>query len=60
MIFTEPSIAAQMAFYLEVSKDDIQFLESAFGVDHCTIEANGTWFDVFFDGTGMVTEYLHA
>jgi hypothetical protein len=54
------SVAAQMAFYLGVTEDSIHFLESAFDVDGCTIEVGGNWFDVYFDPTGLVTEYLPA
>jgi len=54
------SIAAQMAFYLGVTEDAVQFLESAFSLRGCTIEVNGQWFDVYFEPDGLVTEYLPA
>ena len=43
------SIAAQMAFYLGVTEDAVQFVESAYGLRDCTIEPDG-----------LVTEYLPA
>ena len=54
------SIAAQMAFYLDAAEDSIQFFENGFDEDSCTIEIDGSWFDVYFDSTGLVVEYLPA
>ena len=54
------SIAAQMAFYLGVTEDAVQFLESAYGLRDCTIEVGSQCFDVYFEPDGLVTEYLPA
>ena len=53
------SIAQQMAFYLEVSQSDLDFISCC--NDSCTVEVNGKAFDVFFNPVDlMVWEYLPA
>lgn len=53
------SISQQMAFYLGVPEDTIEFPDTMFGVDCCTIKIKNEWYDVYFSPVDqMVKEYL--
>jgi len=53
------SIGRQMAFYLGVSEDQLNF--TSCDDDSCTVEVNGEAFDVFFNPIDLIVwEYLPA
>ena len=56
---TTISLGRQMAFYLGVNEDQLNF--TSCDDDSCTVEVNGEAFDVYFDPIDlMVREYLPA
>lgn len=53
------SISRQMAFYLGVPEETIEFPDTMFGFDCCTIKVKDEWYDVYFNPVDqMVKEYL--
>ena len=59
-IVSLPSIATQIALHFDVEVSKLNFLESAYGIDGCTVEVNGSWWDCYWEADCKVHTYLPA